>query len=104
MMNRLFISMPDDMLETFEEERKILQMNRSQYVRYLMANGGDLRPASIRFQKMIDYLSEIQLSLRVIAMKDSISDDDRLYIAKQIDEIKKILDKRYTFGQNDQKS
>lgn len=91
-MKRLFLSMPEDLLEIFEAERSQLGMNRSQYVRHLMSKRGDIRPDSIRYQKLVQKLSDIELDLRVIASKDSLSDKDRIYLFKQVDEIKKLMD------------
>ena len=48
-------------------------------------------------------LSSIDLSLRTIVLKDSVSEEDKLAIYSELQEIKKILSSRDTFGQVDQK-
>ena len=48
-------------------------------------------------------LSSIDVSRRTIVLKDSVSEEDKLAIYSELQEIKKILSSRDTFGQVDQK-
>jgi len=96
---RLFMTMSEELYEQFEANRNLLGMNRSMYVRFLLSGQKELRPPTIRYSNLVDKLSGIDRSLKVIAAKENLSDLDRLLIMTKLDEIKKIVNKNYGSGQ-----
>ena len=58
---------------------------------------------SVKYKEFVTKISQIDLSLRVIALKDEISTEDKLLILTELTEIKRILTGMDTFGHDDQK-
>lgn len=103
MTHRLFLTMSEEEFEKFETMREQLGMNRSRYVRYLLSGQKDLRPPTIRYSKLVEQLREIDRDLKILAMKDTLSEVDRIYIMAKISEITTIINKHYGSGQFDPK-
>lgn len=103
MSQRLFLTMSQEEFEKFEGMREQLGMNRSMYVRYLLAGQKELRPPTIRYSKLVEQLSNIDRSLKILAMKDSLTEVDRILIMEKIVEITTIVNKHYGSGQIDSK-
>ena len=101
--NRLFLSVSDADLSKLDLLRAELGMNRSQYIRYLIEGQKKVLIPSIKYKELITKVSQIDLSLRVIALKDEMSEKDKLLIYSKIEEIKMLLSGEETFGHDDQK-
>ena len=93
---RLFLSLSEEELKSFEAGRNELGFNRSQYVRYLIAGQKEIRPPVIKERAMISKLANIDRSIKVIAMKDELTDTDKMLIFTKLDEIKKLLGQKRT--------
>lgn len=100
---RLFLSMSEEDVAKLDRLKDELGMNRSQYIRYLISGQKKILPGVLRDKKLIDTLSEINLKLQVIALKDGMSATDALTVYSAIDDIKVLLEKRTTFSPVDQK-
>lgn len=100
---RLVLSISEEEKEKLDRLASELGMNRSQYVRYLLSGAKRVMVTPLKYQKLLEHISEIDLSLRVIAFKDEISDVDKLAIARELDSLKKILCEVTTCGQVDHK-
>ena len=59
---------------------------------YLLKGQKEIRPASIVNIRLIDKLSEVDRHLKVIAMKDALSDNEKIYVMEQLRDIKELLD------------
>lgn len=101
--HRLFLTMTDEEFERFESAREQLGMNRSMYVRYLISGQKELRPPTIRYSKLINSVNSIERSLRMIALKEELSTEERLFIMEKLNEMKKMFNKSYGSGQIDSK-
>ena len=104
MSKRLFLTLSEEEFQQFENAREQLGMARSQYVKYLMGQCREIRPAVIRYPKLIEKLSDAERDLKVLALKTTLSDKDRLLLYIQLEEILTLLRTKVTFGQNVQKS
>jgi len=102
--NRLFLSVSDEDLAKLDALRGELGMNRSQYVRYLIAGQKKVMPAVIKDKKLVDVLSRIDVDLKALALKDGISPGDTLAIYCELREIKALLGQRIVIGPVDQKT
>lgn len=100
---RLFLSLPEEDVARLDYLREELGMNRSQYIRYILSGQQKLICPSIKYMEAVKKLSGIDLSLRAIVLKDSVSEEDKLAIYSELQEIKNIFNTRDTFGQVDQK-
>jgi len=101
--NRLFLSVSDADLSRLDILREELGMNRSQYIRYMISGQKRLLIPSVKYKELISKISQIDLSLRVIALKDDMTAEDKLLIYTKLDELKKLLSGMDTFGHDDQK-
>ena len=102
--NRLFLSLSDEELALFENARKQLGMTRSRYVRYLIAGQKEMRPFSIRYREFVQKIADIERDMKVLAMKDELSDLERLQILTALSDIKQLLaNEKETSGQVVQK-
>lgn len=101
--NRLFLSVSDEDLERLDMLREELGMNRSQYIRYVISGQKKVLIPSVRYKDMITKLSQIDLSLRVIALKDEMTSADKLLIYTKLQEIKEIVSGSGTSSPGDQK-
>lgn len=99
---RLFLSLAEEDVERLDSLRSELGMNRSQYIRYVISGQRKQLVPSIKYKKMIEQLADIDLSLRAIVLRDEISEEDKLAIYCELEEIKKMFG-QVTFGQLDQK-
>ena len=98
---RLFLSLSEEDVARLDVLRTELGMNRSQYIRYVLSGQKKLVP-SMQYKDAIGKLSSIDLSLRVIALNESLAEEDRLAIYSELDAIKNIFG-QVAFGQVDQK-
>ena len=101
--NRLFLSVSDADLSKLDMLRGELGMNRSQYIRYLIEGQKRVLIPSVKYKELVSKLSQIDLSLRVIALKDQMSAEDKLLIFTKLEEIKMLSAGKDTFGHDDQK-
>ena len=101
--NRLFLSVSDEDLMRLDMLREELGMNRSQYIRYIISGQKKVLIPPVRYRELVTKLSQIDLSLRVIALKDEVSNEDKLYIYSKLQEIKEIVSGCETSSPRDQK-
>ena len=99
---RLFLSLSEEDVARLDVLRMELGMNRSQYIRYVLSGQKKKLVPSMQYKDAIGKLSSIDLSLRVIALKETLAEEDRLAIYSELDAIKKIFG-QVAFGQVDQK-
>ena len=90
---RLFLSMSEDEWESFEKAREELGMNRSQFVRYLIGGQKEIRPPAIKYKELIFHIANIDRDLKVIAMKEEMSDIEKMQVLVKLEDLKKLLGK-----------
>ena len=96
--NRLFLSLSEEDLMKLDILRGELGMNRSEYIRHLLSGQKKILPPAIRDKKLIEKLSQIDLDMRAIALKDGISPGDALAIYSEIREMKYLITGSSTSG------
>ena len=89
--SRLFLSVSEEDLHRLDMLREELGMNRSQYIRYVISGQKKVLIPSVKYKEMISKLSQIDLSLRVIALKEEMTSEDKLLIYTKLQEIKEIV-------------
>ena len=87
---RLFVSVTEEEFAQFEKAREELGMNRSQYLRYLIGGQKEIRPIAIRYRDLISHLASIDRSLKVIALKEELSDQDKMIVLTKLQDLKKL--------------
>lgn len=86
---RLFMTLSQEDLDAFENAREQLGFNRSQYLRYLISGQKEIRPQALKERELIKLLAEIERDLKVIAMKPSVSNEEKVLILAKLDDLKK---------------
>ena len=98
---RLFLSLSEEDVTRLDMLRSDLGMNRSQYIRYVISGRDMVLTPSIKYKDLIERFSEIELDLKVIALKNTMGLEDKLSTEIAIKEIKALLSKKGTSGQLD---
>lgn len=98
---RLVLSVSEADIKRIDSLSEELGMNRSQYIRYLLSARSKILVPSIRYKELIKCISNIDLSLRVVALKEDISNQDKIYIESSIKELKQLIASFSTSGQVD---
>ena len=98
---RLFLSLSEEDLSKLDQLRTELGMNRSEYIRYIISGQTKILSPSIKYKELVSELLDVELDLKVIALKDTISSVDKLQLYTEIKEIKSLLAMKGTSGQLD---
>lgn len=99
---KVHLSLPEEEVAKFDMLRNELGMNRSQYFCYLLSGQKKQMPDSIRYKNLIAKLSDIDLHLKHICLKEGMDAGDVLYVHEAIKDLRTALN--ITFGPVDQKS
>ena len=105
---KVHLSLPEEEVAKFDMLRNELGMNRShgmnrsQYFCYLLSGQKKQMPDSIRYKNLIAKLSDIDLHLKHICLKEGMDAGDILYVHEAIKDLRTALD--ITSGPVDQKS
>lgn len=91
MGKRMFMSLTENEYERFESARGELGMTRSLYLKYLISGQKEIRPPAITQRKLIEKLALVDRDLKIIAMKENLEDNDRIYVMEQLKELKTLL-------------
>lgn len=94
-MARVFLTLTDEENTKFKKAAEKAGMTKSQYLRYLLGGRRDIRPPVLQYKQLIHELDSIERDLKVIAMKEELSDNDRLLIMEKLSELKEMLSKRF---------
>lgn len=92
---RLFMSLTEAEVKQFDKACDKAGMTRSQYLKCLLSGRRDIRPPALQYRDMIHELDSIERDLKVIAMKEDLSDEDRLLIMQRLSDIKEMLSGRF---------
>lgn len=88
---RLFLSLSEEDFQSFENARNELGYNRSQFVRFLIGGQKEIRPPAIKNQAFISRIASIDRSIKAIAMKETVSDMDKMLVIAKLEEIKQMM-------------
>lgn len=91
MNKKLYINLTEEEFEQFETSRQQLGMKRGKFLKYLLNGQREIRPTSIVSMRLIDSVSEVSRNLKIIAMKDELSDNDKIYVCEKIRDIEELL-------------
>ena len=99
----MFLSVSEEDLIRLDEGRETYGMNRSQYIRHLLSKQKKPVAPSVKYQSLVESFNKIDLELRVIALKDSLSVQEKLLVFTKLEELREILGKGGGFGKLDQR-
>ena len=90
-MKRIYMTMDEKEMKRFDKACGKAGLTRSQYLTCLLSGRIDLRPPVLRYKEMIRELSNIERDLKVIALKDGLSEDDKVMILTKLSDIKDVF-------------
>lgn len=85
------LSMNEEDWDLLDRGRSQYGMPRSMYVRLLLAEHENKTPSFIQYKEVIQVMSELNNSIKVLVLKDTISDAGKLQIIEHMEEIKKLI-------------
>ena len=100
---RLFLSVSEMDIQKLDEGRATYGMNRSQYIRHLLSKQKKPIAPSIKYQTLVERFNQIDMELRVIALKEELTVEEKLLVFTKIEELRELLGKGGGFGQLDQR-
>ncbi len=92
-MKRIYMTMDEKLIERFDKACHKAGLSRSQYLTCLLSGRRDLRPPVLGYKDMVRELAMIQQDLKVIALKESLTDDEKILIFAKLSDIRQLFGK-----------
>lgn len=89
---RLFLSLSESDLERLDKRRAEFGMNRSEYVRYLLSSQRKSIPYSISQKELVKQISQVDLHLKSICLKEEMRPEDILFVIEAVVDIRASLE------------
>ena len=93
-MERIMISMNSSDIDFFERKRAELGMNKSAFVRLLIANYENNLPSFIENKELIAALSEVSSLIKALLISDKISSTDKMILYEKINKLNEIANRK----------
>ena len=91
MLERMTISVSASDKEYFEEESAALGMNKSSFIRFLIAEHKREIPSFLSNKDIIQSFSELNTLIKAMIAGNSFSDTEKLHLYEKIDELKNLM-------------
>ena len=98
-MKRLYMTLDEKLIERLDKACRKAGLSRSQYMEVLLSGRIDIRPPVLQYGEMIRKLCGIEQDLKVMVLKDSLSEEDRVLIMTRLSDIKEMI-KVKTLGED----
>ena len=92
-MERFTISMYEEDIDLFERTRTDLELTKSAFIRFLLAEHYDRVPNFIKHKELIKKISELNTSIKELLLTDELSDTEKIHVFEKMDEINKLIEK-----------
>lgn len=93
-MERITISMNSSDIDFFERKRAELGMNKSAFVRLLIANYENNIPSFIKDREIIGALSDVNSLMKALLISDKISSTDKMILYEKINKLNEIVNQK----------
>ncbi|MCR5337559.1 MAG: hypothetical protein K6E75_03280 [Lachnospiraceae bacterium] len=97
-MKRVCFTIDESVIERFDNACGEAGLTRSQYLGCLLSGRIDIRPPVFGYKALIQCISSIERDLKAIALREELSDNDRILILEKLVEIKQLLEGRFGTG------
>lgn len=92
---RLCISMSQDDIDKFETGREIANMNRSAYIRLLIAEHENVIPGFYKNRELISELAKLNNGINELLLKDTLTDAEKVNLYEKMADLReKIKDEK----------
>lgn len=92
-MVRMCVTLSENDLENFERGRSSTGMNKSSYIRLLIAEHERRVPAFWKNKELIEKLSDLNTSVKELILTEKINDADKLLILEKINKLTEKVDR-----------
>ncbi len=99
-MKRVCFTIQESVIDRFDNACRETGLTRSQYLGCLLSGRIDIRPPVFGYRTLIQNLSSIERDLKVIALKENLSDNDKILILTKLYEIKQLMADRLVLPEN----
>ncbi|MCR5338719.1 MAG: hypothetical protein K6E75_09185 [Lachnospiraceae bacterium] len=100
-MKKIYLTLDEAVIEKFEKGCRKYGLTRGRYFSHLVSARNSIGPPAIRMRKLIKALEGVDRDLKVIALKEGLSEDDRVYVMQSLSDIKKLFQKLFeNFSEN----
>lgn len=89
---RLFLSLSDSDLERLDKRRAEFGMNRSEYIRYILSSQRKAIPYSISQKELVKEISQVNLYLKTICLKEEMRPEDVLFVMEAVTDIRAAIE------------
>ena len=79
-MKRLELTLPDEVLKKIEEQSSLKGFTKSKYIEYVVNGCKDERPEIIKQAKLVEAISNIDIDLRALIVREELTAEDKLKI------------------------
>ncbi|MDD3416012.1 MAG: ribbon-helix-helix domain-containing protein [Lachnospiraceae bacterium] len=93
-MERLTVSMNSSDIDFFERKRADLGMNKSAFIRLLIANYENKIPSFIKNKEIIEALSDVNNSMKEILISDKMNSTDKMILYEKINKLNDSLSQK----------
>ena len=93
-MERITISMNSSDIDFFERKRAELGMNKSAFVRLLIANYENNIPSFIVNKELIAAFSDVSSSIKALLISNKISSTDKMILYEKINKLNEIANRK----------
>lgn len=84
---RFMISMTEDDVCCFEAGREAAGMNKSSYIRLLIAEHEKRVPGFIKYKEIIKEIAETNTLIKEVVLKNGVDDADKMVLLERLDKI-----------------
>ena len=92
-MERFTFTMRDSDIDLFERFRTDLGMNKSAFLRFLIAEHADRVPPVLKYKDVISQFSALNTSVKALILTEKITDVDKLHLFEEIKQTNEYLKK-----------
>lgn len=92
-MERFMISISSEGIDLFERGRADMGMNKSSYIRFLIAEHENKVPAFIKYKEIIELLSEVNTHIKSLLLKENLDDMDKILLMEKLEKTNEVMKK-----------
>lgn len=90
-MKRFYVSMSEEEIDLFEEKRLEYGMNKSSFIRYLMAEHENAVPPFLKYKEVISAMSDINTTMKQILITKKIDTTEKMVLHEKISRLNETL-------------
>lgn len=90
-MERFTVSMNESDIDLFERKRAEMEMSKSAYIRFLIAEHENRVPVFLKNKELIEKIAELNTSINELVLTDRINDVEKIHICEDMKTINTLM-------------